>query len=244
VTSATLDPPPRFDMIESFRLAAPHDLRVPALMRHEAAVLARAWELDAPTADLVELAASELVTNGVLHARTELWVTLARSRPTRPPGNARDEPRISALTRCGKVHITVADSGPGSLRLLRARNSRERGRGLVMLGAAGMRVEYLELPDRLKRVNVWTPTDIASRQAVCPCPCWADWNHKRAAPAHRCAEFIADEGHPATLRGERVVYCAPCAERARERARNPDADRTARPVRPARPRVNAGLTLR
>jgi anti-sigma regulatory factor (Ser/Thr protein kinase) len=177
---------------------APCDRRTPGLLRALARRLAEEWGLDRDTRDLLEQACSELGTNAVRHARSDLWATVG----TNPPGPARP----------AQAYVTVADRGPGTLRLPGPRQ-RIGGHGLILLARSGMRVEQLRLGDGLSRVHAWTPLAAGERGLVCPCPCWAD-RRGPSVPAHRCAELIRDGGGKALLHGQRVLYCTPCAARA------------------------------
>jgi anti-anti-sigma factor len=78
--------------------------------------LCRHWQLVPPDAGLVDLAvllASELVTNAVVHARTDL--------------------RLQVELRGERLHLAVRDGSPRLLRLVPADTQAQAGRGLMLV---------------------------------------------------------------------------------------------------------------
>ena len=87
-----------------------------ALARAIVRQLCRTWQLDAPDATVVDravLVANELVTNAVVHARTELWLQLE--------------------LRADRLFIAVRDASPRLLRQLTPDPEAGGGRGLWLV---------------------------------------------------------------------------------------------------------------
>ena len=90
----------------------PRDAPARAIVRQ----LCRTWQLDAPDATVVDravLVANELVTNAVVHARTELWLQLE--------------------LRADRLFIAVRDASPRLLRQLTPDPEAGGGRGLWLV---------------------------------------------------------------------------------------------------------------
>ncbi len=85
-----------------------------------------AWGLDEPVRDLVELIASELVSNAVLHARTDLELTISLDT---------DQVRVGVRDDAPTLPPTAVDASAVS------DAEREHGRGLAMLALLGAEVD-------------------------------------------------------------------------------------------------------
>ncbi len=105
-------------------------LRAAASEVHDARAFIRAltipWQLPAPVVDDLELAASELVTNAVIHATGEVHVALLRTP--------------------GEVRLEVDDAGDAAPVLPVADHERVRGRGLAVVAALAGTWGVLERP--------------------------------------------------------------------------------------------------
>lgn len=123
----------------------PHD---PSVHLHleptpTAARLARAFlaehatGLEPPTREAAAVCVSELVTNGVLHARTPLTFGLTLGAE--------------------QLLVTVADRGPGLPNRPARDDSRTSGRGIVLVEALATRWGVVEAPDEGKTVWFTVP---------------------------------------------------------------------------------------
>lgn len=131
-------------------LARPHHLRdevrlaptltAPASARRFVDALCRDWQLAVPDDDVVDravLVANELVTNAVVHARTDI--------------------RLRVELSGDRLHIAVHDHSPRLLRLVRPDPESESGRGLQMVELVGRAWGIQHHPDGGK--VVWCVLD-------------------------------------------------------------------------------------
>jgi anti-anti-sigma factor len=132
-------------------LARPHHLRdevrlaptltAPASARRFVGELCRDWQLVVPDHDVVDravLVADELVTNAVVHARTDIQLRMELSGD--------------------RLHIAVHDQSPRLLRLVRPDPEAESGRGLRMVELVGKAWGVQHHPDGGK--VVWCVLDL------------------------------------------------------------------------------------
>ena len=148
------------------RVFPPEAISVPAARRWVMGLLGR-WDL-AEAPDDVALLASELVTNGVVHARSRLIVTVAVADGLLEIGVSDHDPRAPrVLTRAGDrgQHIGASDTGAD----------------LAWLAAGG---RGLGLVDNL--AAEWGIANLASgKQVWFRFPVAQSWPHRSACPCRR-----------------------------------------------------------